>query len=106
MVLKDENRNGCRDNDDLPQQVDILFFNSIVHYISCDPSLYDEEYCNYRKTIVYEATLRNHLNYKASLFNVHVLWENGEETDEPQLQAKSKTHKKAKPQAKVKLCFQ
>ena len=62
---------------------DIMSYNDIVNYMNRDSSLYDGEYWNYRKIIAHEATPRNHPNYKGSSYNLRVLWENGEHSDEP-----------------------
>ena len=91
MVLKDENGNDHLDK---------------VDYINWEPSLYDGEFFTYHKTIVHEITLHNYINYKNSSFNIHVVLENGEETDELQLKTRSRIQEKAKPWEKVKLNFQ
>ena len=46
-------------------------------------TLYDEEFWYFRKILSHEQPHRDSPSYKGSKFNVRVLWENGEITDEP-----------------------
>ena len=62
---------------------DIMSYNDIVNYMNCDSALYDGEYWNYRNIITHKATPRIHPNYKGSSYNLRILWENGEHSDEP-----------------------
>ena len=59
-----------------------MSYNDIVDFMSRDTSLYDGEYWSFCKIIGHESTPHNHPAYKGSRYNVRILWENGEITDE------------------------
>ena len=62
---------------------DILSYNDIVNYLNDDATLYDSQLWQFQKIITHEQVRQGNPQYKGSSVNVQILWENGEQTDEP-----------------------
>ncbi len=62
---------------------DIMSYNDIVDFMSRDTMLYDGEFWHFCKILGHKEVDRRSPTYKGSKFNLQILWENGEITDEP-----------------------
>ena len=60
-----------------------MSYNDIVDYMNWDLNIYDGEYWQYWKIIGHHKVLTDHPTYKGSSTNLKILWENGDETEEP-----------------------
>ena len=61
----------------------IMPYNDIVNFMSRDTTLYDGNFWHFRKILSHEEVDRRSPAYQGSKFNLRILWENGEITDEP-----------------------
>ena len=65
------------------EKKDIMSYNDIIEYMNRDSNMYDGEYWQYLEIIGHHKVSTDHPTYKGSSTNLRILWENGDETDEP-----------------------
>ena len=64
-------------------QEDIMSYNKIVNFIKRETNEENGEYWKFRNIVGHKKVRQNHKNYKGSLYNLQLAWENDEISEVP-----------------------